>query len=222
MADDKIFPTTLSGKSEYYNRAIPYCDANKVRLIIDVTKIGDRVTNLTDWNNVYPKSVDDNLTTKTLRDQRDDLIPVIENGMREIYADIPESKLTDADRNTLNLKKRDTVKTPRPKITDVPFMKIRGLEGALMQATCRTASDSTRASMHKDADGIELVYIISGTAPASPNDCTKTVFSSKAKFFIQLDIADAGKKLFGFARWKNNSDNNKIGPYVAVNGMITA
>ena len=220
MADDKIFPTTLSGKSEYYNRCIPYCDTNKVRLMIDATKIADQVTNLGKWNTAYPKSIDKNLTTKTLRDERDGLIPVIENGMRAIYDDIPQSKLTDADRNTLKLKKRDTVKTSRPKINDVPVAKVRGMEGALMEITARTATDSSRPSMHKDADAIEIIYVISDTAPKNINEYTKSFISSKAKFVIQLDIADAGKTMYCYARWKNNSDNNKSSPWGDAKGMI--
>jgi hypothetical protein len=221
MAEERIFPTRLADKSAYFNQCIPYCDANKVRLGIDVTKIGGLVTGLGTWNGVYPDSINKNLTTKTLRDQRDNLIPEFENGLREIYKDIPQSKLTDADRNTLNLKKPDTTKTPRPKITDVPFAKIAGKDGALMEVTCRTSHDSSRPSIHEDADGVELVYIISDKAPASPGECTKTIFRSRAKFLIQLDIAEAGKHMYGYVRWKNNSDDNKSGPYSAVNGMIS-
>jgi hypothetical protein len=222
MTEEGIFPTTLSGKSEYYNRAVPYCDTNKVRLVIDPAKIADRVLNLTDWNDVYPKSIDKNQTTKTLRDGRDDLIPVIEDGMRDIYDDIPASKLTDADRNTLNLKKRDTVKTPRPKISDTAFVKVMGKPGALMQFTCRTNNDSSRASIHPDADGIEIVYNIGGTEPVSAKECTTTITSTKAKFQLQLDNSDSGKKFYGFARWKNNTDSNKSSPWVAISGMVSA
>jgi hypothetical protein len=220
MADDKIFGSKLSSKNDYYNRAIPYCDTNKVRLMIDATKIADQVTNLGLWNIAYPKSIDKNLTTKTLRDERDGLIPVIENGMRGIYDDIPQSKLTDADRNTLKLKKRDTVKTSRPKITDVPVVKVRGMEGALMEITARTATDSSRPSMHKDADAIEIIYVISDAAPKNINDYTKSFISSKAKFPIQLDLTDAGKTMYCYARWKNNSDNAKSSPWSDAKGMI--
>ena len=221
MTENKIFPTKLAEKNDYYTRCIPYCDTNKVRLMIDATKIGNQVTNLTNWNGVYPDSVNKNLTTKTLRDERDLLIPVIENGLREIYKDIPQSKLTEADRNTLNLKKPDTIKTPRAKITDVPFVKITAKEGALMDFTCRTTSDSTRASIHKDADGIEFVYNIGGPPPISAKDCTKNFFSSRAKFTKQFDNADAGKMLYCFARWKNSSDESKSGPWIFISAMIS-
>lgn len=221
MADDKIFPTTLSGRDEYYNRVIPYGVTNKVRLTIDAVKMAAQATNLTNWNLLYPQSVDPNLTTKTSRDNRDILDKAIETGLREIYNDIPESLLTTADRNTFNLKARDTTPTPRPAITTVPFANAQGAAGGLVEFTCRTESDSSRASILPDADGVEVVYNIGGTQPVSPSACTKNFFSSKAKFRIGIDLSEAGKKLYGYARWKNNSDPNKSGPWVSISAMVT-
>jgi hypothetical protein len=222
MAEHKIFATTLDGKNTQYNQVIPYCETNKVRLTIDTTKMAAQVTNLTSWNSVYNDSVNKNLTTKTLRDQRNGLIDTIEEGMREIYNDIPDSLLTDADRNTLNLPKRDTTNTPRGEITTAPFAKAKALEGGFMEFICRTDADNSRASILELADGAELVYNVGGAVPASPSECTQNFFSSKAKFHVKIDPVHAGKKLNGFIRWKNNTDPAKSGPFVFVSAMINA
>jgi len=214
------FPTRDTERNDYYNRAIPYVDAEKVRLTVDPAKAADAVALLVTWNLVYPKAKDPNLSTKTLRDQKDDLIVEIENLLRVIYNDIPGSLLTDADRNTLNLPRRDTISTPRPNITITPFAKASSQAGGLIEFICRTDSDSSRASVLPEADGIEVVYNVGGNVPVSPSECTKSFFSTKAKFRISMDIADAGKKLNGFLRWKNNTDAAKSGPWVAISAMV--
>jgi len=221
MPNQKLFPTKDTERDEYYNRAIPYIDANKVRLTVAPATATDAVNLLTNWNATYPQSKNPDTRTRTITNQKDQLISKIEEALRNIYADIPESVLTDADRNTLNLKKRDTVNTPRPAINVVPFAKAQGEAGGLVEFICRTDSDSSRASVLPEADGIEVVFNVGGAQPVSPSDCTRNFFSSKAKFRISFDLSDAGKKVNCFVRWKNNSDPAKSGPWVAVSAMVT-
>ncbi|MFI5220032.1 MAG: hypothetical protein ACHQNT_11145 [Bacteroidia bacterium] len=214
------FPTRDNERNDYYNRTIPYVDAEKVRLTVDPARAAAVVASLAAWNTVYPDAKNPAVSTKTLRDQKDDLIVDIENQLRVIYNDIPDSLLNDADRNTLNLPKRDTITTPRPAIRIAPFAKASSLEGGLIEFICRTDSDSSRASVLSEADGVEMVYNVGGTSPVSPSECTKNFFSTKAKFSISIDIAEAGKKLNGFMRWKNNSDPAKSGPWTSISAMV--
>ncbi|MBK5284038.1 MAG: hypothetical protein JJE25_01425 [Bacteroidia bacterium] len=124
--------------------------------------------------------------------------------------------LTLADRNTLNLKERDTVPTARPAITTEPTVKAKPKAGANVLLECRVESDSSRTSRHPDADGEEVRYIIGTTAPANPAACTNSLVRKKARISIELDIADAGKKFYGFVRWVNLSEPSKNGPWSAL------
>ena len=209
------FPTKDGDRNTYYNTAIAYIavPANKARLGVSDDRVTSAQDLLTQWNTTYPLAKNPATSTKTLIQDKDGLINDIEDALREIYGDIPASVLTTTDRNTLNLKERDAITTPRPVINDAAFSKIKSNEGARMEFILRTDADATRASRHPDSDGAEIVYTIGTTAPASPADCNKTIFTSKAKGTFDLGVENAGKKVFGFVRWKNNSDNTKSGPW---------
>jgi len=214
------FPTKDDERNTFYNTSIPYLITNKVRLNVSA----DTVTALndlrTEWNDVYPKAKNPAESTRPLRERKDQLIKEIENTMRSAYGDIPESALTLDDRLTLNLPERDSEPSPRPAITQTPFIKVNSREGAQMEFICRTDSDASRASINPDSDGIELVYKIGDPAPATPSECNRFFISSKAKFNVKLDVSDAGKKMHGFARWKNTSDDNKSGPWTSFSGLV--
>lgn len=210
-----IFPTKDAERNTYYNTVIPYANdpANQARLGITDGVINPIVASLATWNLAYPQAKNDATSTKVLIQQKDDLIEEIEEALSEMYDDIPASTLTLTDRNTFNLKERDTITTPRGQINDVALSKIKGMEGARMEFRLRTDADASRASRHPLSDGAEIVYTVGTTAPASPTDCNKTIFSSKAKGTFDVGIENAGKKVFGFVRWKNNTDNSKSGPW---------
>lgn len=209
------FPTQDAQRNTYYNQVIAYIQiaANQTRLgIINAVKDA-LVVLLNSWNDVYPKTQNPDTATKSLRQQKDELILDIEESLRDMYNDIPESALTTGDRNTFNLKERDTVLSARPRITDTAFVKVQGISGAEMQFTLRTNEDSTRASRHADSNGADIVYTIASTPPAGPDECTKNFFTSKAKGSFNVGVDNAGKKVFGFVRWKNTTDNSKSGPW---------
>ncbi len=210
-----IFPTRDGDRHTYYNNAITYLavPANQSRLSITDEDKDAVVALLTTWNEVFPKSQNPALKTKVITEQKDALIGDIEDALRDIYADIPESALTTNDRATFNLKERDTNPTARAQINDVALNKIKALEGARMEFTLRTDEDSSRASRHPLSDGAEIVYTIGTTAPTSPDGCTKTLFTSRAKGTFDVGIDNAGKKVYGYVRWKNNTDNTKSGPW---------
>lgn len=102
--------------------------------------------------------------------------------------------------------------SPRPAITAEVFAKMEALAGSKIQFICRTNNDSSRASVLKEADGVEVRYII-GTQPNNVNECTQKEIFSKARFVLELNPANAGQKIYGFVRWRNNSNIEKSGPW---------
>lgn len=204
-------PITDSDFNTYIKRAIPYLDANKSRLDISSSNVTEMNAKLGEWNLLYPKTQDETQVTPVLIDDKNDLRDEIEELLREVYDDIPKSKLTNEDRGKLNLPKRDPVNTPRPAITTVPFVNLLSRSSATIQVRCRVEEDSTRASRHEHADAIEMCYKIGeeADAPASPDDCNKTITFKRALHKVKLDIADASKIFYSYTRWKNISDDSK-------------
>lgn len=129
----------------------------------------------------------------------------------------------------------DTTPTERAAIEVTPHPLMKTLEGGMVKVKVRLFSDATRASMHPDADAVEIKYSVAAntaasspttptpgtpsggaTTPAIPatvDDCTSYFLSKKASFNLVLGPAADGKKLYAFFRWINMSNPAKSGPW---------
>lgn len=111
----------------------------------------------------------------------------------------------------------------RPAITTEPVLILQALPGAYLKITCRVESDESRPSIHPDADGMELKFSI-GTPPPNPynteRDFPFTLFSSKASFTQETNTEQIGQRVYAIARWKNNTDNTKSGPWCPVQNVM--
>lgn len=214
----KRFPEKDADFNDFLVSAVAYLIANATRLVIS----SDNITILSDlfssWTNTYPLSQDENTATKTIIDNKIALRESIEEHLRLIYGDIPQSVLTNADRNTLHLSSRDTKPTPRPKIDTVPQVTIEAKAGRKVLVACRTSTDANRASRHKHSDGVEYRFTL--TQPLSDNigqasaiPITKVVYTTgintRARFQIQLQEESSGKVITVECRWMNFSDTSK-------------
>jgi hypothetical protein len=132
------------------------------------------------------------------------------------------SSITDPERGGMSLKPMKTKKGKRSAIVGTPMVLAQTMNGGWIKMTVRETTDSNRPSMHPLADAIEVVYCIGGTPPASPKDCINTFISTKAKFIIELGIEYAGKKIYGFVRWKNIRNNNKSGQWSTLFSRMIA
>ena len=217
-----IFPTKDPEFSVHINTAIPYLDTNKTRLGVSsannttLNGLHNEPAGGTGWLQVFPLSQNNATRTTTITKDKNTLRRQIEALMRTIFNDIPESVLTQLDRDTLNLKKRDTIPSARAQITTAPFVDFKGEEGGIILVTCRVIKKSDRASIHHDADVVQMKYIITDVdaqPPATMNDCPN-VFTSKRAIFRFAEAANMpGKRLYAFLRWQNDSDKAKSGPY---------
>ena len=112
----------------------------------------------------------------------------------------------------LGFNRRTNDPSPRPQIEAEVFAKMEPQAGSKMLFICRTDTDSSRASLAKDADSVEVRYAI-GTQPANYNACPFKEISTKARFTLELNPDDAGKRIYAFVRWRNSSDISKSGPF---------
>ncbi len=127
MSDNHgIFPTTEAERNDYYNTACPYLllAANITRLGISVTHKSDLTSAYGAWQTNYPLCQNPDTRTTTAIDNKNDADHKVQAAMRAIFADIPESILTNTDRNTLHLHLRNTHGTPAPTPNSKPLVKI--------------------------------------------------------------------------------------------------
>lgn len=111
---------------------------------------------------------------------------------------------------------------PRPAITTAPNTALKAMGSLLMQLEFRVESDASRPSIHPDSDGLEIKAMVSTTPPKGFNDSgLNTFFSSKARFnHLFEDETLAGQNFYVYARWANNSDSKKSGPWSALATVV--
>lgn len=217
-----IFPTRDAEFNTYFGTALSYLTANNARLQVAAADLTELGAIKTDWDVKFPLTQSSNTTTTTLVEEKNELRDDAEDLLRKIYGDIPQSLLTPADRNTLNLKERKPG-SPRPAIITEPILIPETLPGAFVKFVCRVENDESRPSIHPDADGVEIKVSIDAAPPTPPNpnqDFQYTFFSSKASFKQATDPSLAGKRLYAIARWKNNTDDTKSGPWCRVQSVM--
>jgi hypothetical protein len=215
-----IFPKRDADFNTYFGTALSYLNTHAVRLQVAAGNLTDLGAIKVDWDVKFPLTQSSNTSTTTLVEEKNELRDDAEELLRKIYGDIPQSLLTLSDRNTLNLKERKQG-SPRPAITTEPILILQAMPGAFVKFTCRVEGDSSRPSLHPDADGVELKASILSEPPVNPEtDLRNIVFSSKASFKSDTDINQIGKRLYAMARWKNNSDDAKSGPWCPVQSVM--
>jgi len=226
-----LFPKKDADFNDYFLIVYAYLTdpINLARLVISAINMTELNNLKTDWDNFYPKSQNANTATKTIIDKKSDTRDDIEELLRKIYKDIPDSALTTDDRNTLNLHEPEPASV-RPKIDTAPSVILKPKTGFRMQVENRVEHDQTRPSKHEDSDGVEYKHWFTPeeVKPADPNNPTPPVpatttpvivgpkLSTKARFIIQLEETDGGKTLNLQSRWKNNVDESKSGPWCEV------
>lgn len=135
MPEKGYFPPKDADFNTYANQAAPYLDDNKARLGIDSVALTDLGTLMTQWNDIFPKSQNPTLRTSNITKDKNDLRIKLEDQFRLIYDDLPHSKLTNKDRDTLNIKRRDSKNTPMPVAGKGPGIEMK--ENIHLQQTLR-------------------------------------------------------------------------------------
>ena len=86
--------------------------------------------------------------------------------------------------------------SPRPHILTAPNVVIKSKGNLLVVIECRVDGDSSRPSIHPDANGVELRGSIGTVPPANFEDTIKLGISSKARInYLTDDPLNAGKTI---------------------------
>lgn len=100
----------------------------------------------------------------------------------------------------------DSELTPRRKINDIPYVKLKAIGGGDIRVRVSVDEDQTKSSMHDQADGVECRYILvpkGEMPPSGQKDAKQSVVSKKALFIISCGDEQAGETFWGFFRWVN-------------------
>jgi len=228
MADGGQIPIKLGEFNTFVNRVIPYMadPTNQTRLGVSTVnkdlmedQLGDAAT-VDSWIYLWALTSSETTATKPLRASRDVLRAQMTTLIRAVYDDIIESELTENDRTTLVIPKRDIIPSERPAMTDRPNLKLIVKGGASFIVENRVVSDQTRPSMNPYADFIEFAYIIQETPPTDVSETNKVKVLSKAREVLTLDPSTAGQKIHCYTRYVNKTDDAKSSPYTRLHSAV--
>lgn len=204
MNKPPLFPTKLAELNLYFNTAAPYLtdDDNKVRLGISIGNTANLINRLAAWQFAMAKIADPNLRTKTSTAEKDAAGLALKTTLRAVYKDIPQSKLTDADRITLNLQERGAP-TPAPEPTSCPVITVN-TANRLRHSIRLTdqASAGKRAKPARVRGG--QIWVFVGDAPPQSLDQYRYLgIDTRSPFIAEYDMADGGKTAYYISRWEN-------------------
>ena len=133
MTTQSRFPVKDADFSNYINISIPYVSDSKTRLVLTPTAQSnitalEALLNTADkgWNSVYPLCCNSATVTTTLVATKKSLRTQIETLLRAVYADIPQSVLTQTDRDTLNITNVSGSHTQAMVPVSVPSLTVSG------------------------------------------------------------------------------------------------
>ncbi len=216
------FPTKEAELNNYFGNSVPYLVANATRLGVSTAHVSALNIGLNDWGSNYSSSTDPNLRTRTITLQKDASKKTLMDTMREVFDDIPQSKLTTADRNTLHLPERQPPsKAPIP--DSRPVVSVNTSERRQHTITFK---DNGPAAGHAKPHGVRgcqiWVYISAdGTEPTPDAQYHYLATDTASPYVATYEASDGGKNAYYMLRWENT--RGETGPWSeTVMATITA
>ena len=221
MTNKDVFPKDNAGFDSFQDNMVKQATTNKVAWVIDVTQLGFLTPLQQKWVLYYGQCKIKANATAAQRKARDLAKAAYMKQMRvfvkgQIQGNV---NMTDDERVECGVKPHKTGKTPAVKPKTTPSVTVETANGEVANIFCKQQPGNDGSSLRGKPDGVakvKVVYIVSDTPPASPAACTNTVYSGKTKITIQFDVADAGKKFYGYACWVNSKDEQ--GPWSTLFG----
>lgn len=122
--------------------------------------------------------------------------------------------IVQADYSKFNIAPPNKQRNPKPPIVGTPYTGMRPLAGGGVQFRSRVFADATLASLHPDADALEMRWALlphDAPAPQSPAECPHLHVSTKAMFTMAFGVENAGMRLHCYLRWANLREPHKSG-----------
>ena len=197
------FPEKEAALSLYFQVAVAYIVLNFLRLLITPANKTLLTNEYALWVVDYPLATTAATSTKTnvaTKDKEEGQMKVI---LRSIYGDIPESVLTQTDRDTLNIPVQGGPHPHVPMPTSTPIGQANG--GARLHHVITLADSASGKHAHPHGtSGAEIWQKIGGATPVSASELTYIGSTSSAVFVTDFPGTDAGLNVYYWMRWVNS------------------
>ena len=221
MPNSKPFPSKEAELNTYFILVVGYLvtAANATRLLVSAANQTLLSSLLTKWNTYYGLTQNADTRTKTAVDNKDAVKADLMTLLRTVYGDIPNSALTTADRNTLNLPEASTSRTPAPVPTTKPIAQVDTSQ-RLQHTVSFTNADGSVAKP-TGVHGCQIWMKVGGaTAPTDPSELSFVATDTATPYIVTFAGADAGKPVYYWLRWENT--RGEVGPWSdAVMATVT-
>lgn len=219
MSGSKIFPAANSDFNDYVNEAAPYIGNNKTRLLVsgdNLTKLG---TEMTVWNDIYPQSADLENTTQTIINKRNKSRKRLEDILRDIYKDIPESVLTEDDRSVLNLFERGAA-SPVGRADFSPGLEMAKVIHLEHTLRIKNGLDTSKRAMPRGQKVLLERYVGAAKMDTAAIPWGDATVVGRSIFKIIYTDADEGKTAYYRAYYTNNKGEKGPPSKVLSYGII--
>ena len=221
MPNSKPFPGKEADLNNYFILVVAYLlvPATALRLLVSAanqTLLGNQ---LAAWKAAYTLTTNDNTRTKTAIDNKDVAKADLMATLRAVYGDIPNSALTTADRNTLNLPEPSGSRTPAPVPTTKPIAQVDTSQR--LQHTVSFTNADGGVAKPTGVHGCQIWMKVGGaTAPTDPSELNFVATDTATPYIVIFAGADAGKPVYYWLRWENT--RGETGPWSdAVMATVT-
>jgi hypothetical protein len=128
-------------------------------------------------------------------------------------------KITDGEREAMGLTVRSDSRTPSPKPSSMPLVRI-DISNDQQHYIYVTDSMSSSRAKPKGVHGCEIWMKIGGPAPENGEGLTFKCICTKSPFVLNFDNANIGKVVYYRVRWINS--RGEQGPWSKVVSAIVA
>jgi hypothetical protein len=229
MTTSKNYNLTDAEFNGKINTDVNYLNAtaNKNRLILTPaasSALTVATAQLAIWNSNYLQIFNNSISSDTVRSNLRNSQTQLKTSMRIIFDDIPNSVLTQADRNTLKLFVKADSRTPADVPQSIPFITITEHKHLKLVVFVGDTKAPNRRAKPDDANGIEIeVAFYDSTIPlptGTPPDKNFNHVVSSGKTKIEIPFASEQVKGVAFIRARYINTRKEPGEWSEVVSSI--
>jgi hypothetical protein len=142
--------------------------------------------------------------TKTIVMEKNIADKQLQKLLRQVYNDLPKSKLTTQDRETLNLPERAKQGSVHHITEKVPTVLVDTANRLQHGIWVRDESSKRKGGKPKGVRVCQLWVKVGGAAPVSESELKYAGSVTRSPYLVHFDGNDAGKPAYYWARWENN------------------
>ena len=212
------FPRKESERNAYFKIVLLFLEQNADRFGIERDRIDNLKVLLDNWTNWYEQSLNEELTNKLIVSNKDAASENLEAALNVVYGDLPQSKLTKDDRNTLHLQLPSNKRTPAGVPTTRPVGQV--LNGSLLEHKITFTDEDGKRGKPEKVRGCQIFCKEGITPPEDEREMRLLASDASSPYVHKFSFSDAGKTFYYRLRWENS--RGEAGPWSAfISGVVT-